>query len=205
MRLSVSSNIKEVTKGLSRLEREVIPQAAARSLNDTATGTVKQAVRDLSKQMPIKQKGARRGFKVIRARKKHLIAEIRTQGAAIPLIDFKGTRAVRAGVKSKAYGKDQLYKNAFIAKMPPGKRGKRHKGVFVNKSGNYSQRKQRGIAKLPSGKIYAKALPIKELWGPSLPAVFADKEAHDKATKFIRKTFPKRLSHNIRFLASRAR
>ena len=179
--------------------------AITRSLNDVGKKVLTLSRREVANEMGIKQKAIKKSFRLKRATFKNLTALVLVQGRAIKLIDFKNTRAVKKGVKSKAYGENKLYEGAFIATMPSG-----HKGAFRRgKVGNYAKRKRRGgglaevIAGANQGKQYAKALPIKELYGPSAPKTMANRRIKTLLEKQIKISFPQILRRNIKFYASR--
>lgn len=102
---------------------------------------------------------------------------IRASGRPLPLSYFKGTAQRKSGVTSLAYGKRTLYAKAFLATMGSG-----HRGAYVRKKGASTQPvrvfpKSSQASKVMSGKLAGKeartALPIKELFGPSVPGTLA--------------------------------
>lgn len=91
-------------------------------------------------------------------------ATISTKGARIPVIDLKAlgpepSRGRGRGVSWQTQGGQRAREpQAFIATMSNG-----HRGVFI---------KAKSLTKKSRG-AWSKNLPIKELFGPSLPHVFA--------------------------------
>ena len=76
MRISIKDNIKEVTKGMSSMQKKQIPFATMLALNDTAFALHKtykaQTKQKFNDPTPFTQKG----FKVQKARKTHLEAVV---------------------------------------------------------------------------------------------------------------------------------
>ena len=97
MQINVSSNIQEVTRGLSAVQRKQIPFAASQALNDVAK---KAAMRDLrDKANRTFQGGATRftrsGFLYRRSNKKNLTAEVFIEPSRAKYMRFQidgGTR-----------------------------------------------------------------------------------------------------------------
>jgi len=205
MKVSISDNIKEVQRGLSKFQKRAMPKAVTRSINDVARKTLTQSRREVAKEMGVVQKALKKSFRLKRATFKKPTSWLFCQGKPIKLINFKNTRALKKGVKSKAYGENKFYPGAFIATMPGG-----HKGVFKRgKVGSYAQRKRRGkgLVRIKSGpnqgQSYAKALPIKELYGPSAPTTMADSRIQRLIKQQIYKNFPIFLRRNLSFYVSR--
>jgi hypothetical protein len=207
MQVSISSNIKEVQRSLSRFEKKAMPKAVTRSINEVARKVFTQAKREVANEMGIVQKHIKSSFWLRRATTKRQIAEVITKGQPIKLIAFKNTRALKLGVKSKAYGESKFYKGAFITTVGKGA----HKGVFAkqrNKLGDYRQRKiHSGLGRIKSGpnqgRAYAKALPIKELYGPSAPVTMMDRRIQRLIQQQIKNNFPVYLRRNLTFYVSK--
>ncbi len=69
MKIDVRSNIKEVSKTMSKLDRQVIPKATVMGLNKGITNVRTQVVRRVSKTTGIKQKHLRQLITVSKAGK----------------------------------------------------------------------------------------------------------------------------------------
>ena len=80
-----------------------------------------------------------------------IATHIRSSRRPIPLIDFPSTRQTATGVATRAWGRPQVIRSAFIATMPTG-----HRGVFRRSSRT--------------------RLPIRELWGPHIHGTFTTPE-----------------------------
>ena len=164
--VSVRSNVDEVAKHLSVYGKRVIPTATMRALNRTAANVQTVARRNISKEMGLKQKDVKDSLKINKASKFDLAASVTGTGRHIRLIKFKGTRQLKAGVKSAAWGDPTLYPSTFIQTIPS--TGGRN--VFKRKT--------------------AARLPIKTVWGPSVPRTMASDEVWKAMEEAIRDRFP---------------
>jgi len=138
------AQIERAVKGIPR----GMPRVVSRAINKTATTARSHLVKRIAGILPIKQKDIRKGMPIYKATLNRWQATIRIIGKAIPLIQFKA-RQTRKGVTYKKAGADTraLIRSAFIAVMPTGR-----KGVFL--------------------RLGRPRLPIRELYGPSLPSIF---------------------------------
>jgi hypothetical protein len=86
MRISVQAYIKEVTKGLNELQREVVPRAAQQALNYVVPRVKTLTVRELQSALRLRnQKGLRASIKVVKASKGNLTAEVATADRSIKM------------------------------------------------------------------------------------------------------------------------
>lgn len=173
-----------LNRKLTALEREVLPKSSARALNRTATTARKEAVKDVRIAMGIKASPVRGAMLIIRATAKKLVAIIKVSGAPLSLRHF-GARQVRKGVSHKAYGRRQIAKGAFMA-LP----GTNRKGTSSTIPQAFTRK--RGTR-----------LPIKKLWGPSIPKTMADDAILNKLHALINRVYPERLERELKFFVSR--
>ena len=179
IQLDIKQDIKKIEKSLYKLNKN-IPKATSRALNKAIVKVKTEAKRDLSQRMGIAAKKVSQSFRVIKANVSNLKAYINARGAHIQLIYFKRTRQLKKGVKSQAWGKDKLYRGTFIAKMNSG-----HKGVFTRLF-------RKSIAGEPIN------LPIKELYGPSVPKEMNEKIVIKKMRTVGRITFWNEFKRQLR-------
>ncbi|OJA74515.1 hypothetical protein BGV72_24490 [Burkholderia ubonensis] len=71
-----------------------------------------------------------------------------------------------------------------------------HKGVF-ERTGKTHKKVMR------NGKVVRTGLPIKELFGPSIPQSLANDAVKKALMKKIREKFPQILKHELAFIASK--
>jgi hypothetical protein len=181
--IDVQHNFRRVAIKLFELRTDVLEKAKIRALNKVAAQAKVAASKEIRaagynmKARVIKQK-----ITIVRAATGKPYVTIRVYGSSIPLIHF-GARKTNSGVSvSVKYGR-KLIKGAFIATMPSG-----HQGVFV-RTGN--------LHKKINGQWHG--LPIKELFGPSVPVAFSNNIVQQALNKLIREKFPAILEHEIKF------
>lgn len=176
---------KDVQRALRSLRMRG-PARIVRALNRAGVSTQTAMVREVARDMGIKQADVKKAMRVTNAREGHFEATVSATGARMPLIAFgaKGPEPSRGkgrGVTARMQGARKRYPHAFIARMRSG-----HRGVFQRTS-------------IPGGP----RLPIRELFGPSIPLVF---------NRFARlglergeESLIKNLQHEFRFLLQQVR
>lgn len=84
--ISVRADIKEVIRGLSELEREVVPRAAQQALNYVVPRVKTLTVRELQSALKLRnQKALRATIRVVKAQKGNLTAEVGTADRSIKM------------------------------------------------------------------------------------------------------------------------
>ncbi|MEO0410401.1 MAG: phage tail protein [Pseudomonadota bacterium] len=157
---------------MTAFEKQAFPKAASRSINEALKKVETHTVRALASSTGARQKTIRATLKRGKASQARLIASLSSRAERpLSLMEF-GARQTKKGVSSKAWGKRKLYRHAFIASMPNGK-----VGVFTRK------RTQR--------------LPIKTLYGPSIPREMADNEIKDMMNSVFQQRLRDRFPHNL--------
>ncbi len=155
MKIDVRRNIKEVSKTMSKLDRQVIPKATVTALNRSKDRMYTKVVRELAKATGIKQKELRQLMLKFKATYASREAGFTVRGKAPNLIRFNA-RQTKKGVSATAWGKRRVYAGSFI--------GNDGRTVFARKS--------------------AKRLPIKSLYGPAPPRELL-REKIDQAAKLF--------------------
>lgn len=198
IKIKCTIDATQVKAGLQALGTGA-PKASMRAINRTLDGTKTRAIRDIAADLGIKQADLRhvgRGagaLSVYRASEQSLRGSLQGTGARIPLYDFgaKDTQDARRkmgdsvkrlvhfvthgqGVTYRMQGKMKRLPHAFTARMASG-----HIGVFQRK-----------------GK---RALPVRELFGPSLPHVFR-KHIESALKAFASEALQNNLRHEIGYL-----
>lgn len=170
--LNVKADVEEVLNMLNETERHHVPLAASAALNRTSSAVQTVARRELSKDMGVQQKRLKGMLYKTNASKFRLTAEVIGTGKPIKLIYFKGTRQLKAGVKSAAYNQAKTYPHTFISNMRSG-----HRGVFVRQG---------------KGR-----LPIKELFGPGVPKSMVQLHIIRAMNNKGQSEFTKRFQHEL--------
>ena len=178
------------------LGNDIVNQAMTSALNKLATKASTAASRAIRDKYAIKAKDLRkrgthnrRGLSIIRARRGRDMAIILSTGTALPLINFRVSpktpekdlsRKHRKGIRYRVVKAKQVrVRKAFVARMRSG-----HIGVFERTSN--------------------KRLPIRELFGPSIPQMFREQNTLSALARTITESAPGIIAHEIRFRAERA-
>lgn len=183
MRISVRVDVKDMTGGLDLLRKKA-PSAIWRALDRAATSGRAFMSQQIVADTGLAAKYVKREI-VIEKGKEH--ARLLVKGYRLPLIAFsaRGPRPSRGrgrGVSYKLPGSAGRIPNAFIATMPnPGPESNWHEGVFK--------------------RATTKRLPIRQLYGPSLPHVFV--KYLDDGAAHAEQELRKNLAHEMDFLLKR--
>jgi hypothetical protein len=180
LEVSVTDNVKDVLSSLNELERQAIPKAVVRSLNRTVSSVNTQANRRIAKVMGTTVGTVKSRITLLKANSSRWIASLKAGGRPFRLAHFK-PRQTKQGVTAAAWGKRKVYKHTFLATVKAGDTGVQ--GVFVR-----------------TGK---KRLPIKQLWGPSVPTTFREPEVQTLMSDTAQTQFDKELKRNLDFYAKR--
>ncbi len=180
LEVSVTGNVKEVISSLNNLEKQAIPKAVVRSLNRTVSSVNTQANRRIAKMMGTNVATVKRRISIMKANSSRWIASLKATGRPFRLAHFK-PRQTKQGTSAAAWGKRKLYKGTFLATVKAGDGGVQ--GVFIR-----------------TGK---KRLPIKQLWGPSVPVTFSQPEVQTLMNDMAQSQFDKELKRNLDFYAKR--
>lgn len=189
--VNVRSNASTMVQELLSAKWDM-PQATARALNRMAEqALVKSArqVRDAGYNLKISE--IKKALRVARANQGQLKSAVIATGKPIPLIAY-GARQVANGVSVNVLNGRKVIAEAFIATMPSG-----HKGVFVRKPG--AKHKKVGVGANASWH----ALPIRQLYGPSIPDGMANDKVREAIMALIEEKFPQLLDHELKWAQRR--
>ena len=152
MEFDVRADISVVTAALNELQQSGIAKAASRGINKTLVTVNAQAARDIKQDIggKLSISDIKASLSVYKATMKVLYVAVQAKGKRLPIIKLDpGASQDGTGVNYKM-GKGRGHiDHAFIATVKTG-----HRGVFKRKTRS--------------------RLPIQELYGPSLPKVFAN-------------------------------
>lgn len=175
IKFDVRPDFRAMRRTLTDLQRKKLPQATARALNKTVMEVRTEARREIRKTRKLPVRVINASLKVRKAHKSRLVATITASGEPIPLRDYGATQR-RKGVTVNVSGRRKIVKDAFI----------------VDKIGRHVF-KRVGHARLP----------IKKLYGPSLPTAFVTRAVTAAMTKKAAKAWPKNMSHQLRRITSK--
>lgn len=186
--LSVSVRTREITAGAIPNPKDEI-RAIVRALNKTAMQARTQAVREVrAVGYNIKASTVRKAITLYRARGDNPVAMLKARGLPIPLIEY-GAKQTKSGVSVRVKSGRKTLRHAFMATMKSG-----HTGVF--------ERVGKGHKRVTKkGRSYMSGLPIKELYGPSIPDSLSNEAVEKTLAKFIADKYPAILKHEIAWLA----
>lgn len=190
LKLDVRADVKGITAAMTRYVGEQ-QKAVVRALNKTAMqARTAAAVEVRSAGYNIKSSAIKKSFTIIRASRGNLVVILKATGRPIALVNY-GARQGKNGVSVQVKTGRTVLRHAFIATMRNG-----HAGVFERK-GNAHKKVMR------NGKVFRSGLPIKELFGPSIPQSLANDSVEKALMAKIREKFPQILRHEIAFAASK--
>lgn len=188
----LSLNVQSDTKGIvASLTKYVGDQqkAVVRALNKTAEQARTAASQEVrAAGYNIKASAIKKSFVIQRAKAGNLAVVLRATGRPIALINYDA-RNGKTGVSVRVKTGRFVLRHAFIATMPNG-----HQGVF-ERTGN----KHKVVTR--NGKKVRTGLPIKELFGPSIPQSLANDAVQKAVMAKIREKYPAILRHELAFAA----
>ena len=191
MKLVVSTNVRDVIAELQAAGQETRP-AVVRALNKTVAQVKVRAsryVRDAGYKLKIAD--IKKAIKVNQASTGRLRADAVANGRPISLMNYNA-RPVSAGVSVDVLNGRKTIAHAFIA---TGRGGNQQ--VYVREAGS----KHKKVIK--DGKVQWRALPIRKLYGPSIPDALASKGVEQALRELIAERFPVVLEHEHAWLLKR--
>lgn len=190
--LNISVDVTDAKRQLYGMRDREVRRAASNAINRTLT-TVRKVATDklkevIGKELGLGASGLKKSIKMYRAsaRAGRLQGRLVPSGKHLPLINFKA-RKTSKGVSHSAWGRRQIAKGAFIAKMPGG-----HKGVYRRVPAGYAKRHTKGRPTTSTPN-----LPIKEMFGPSIPREFINKRVLWGMESAARKAWPKNFQREL--------
>ena len=188
MRIDIRDNIKEVTKGLSSMQKKQIPFATMLALNDTAFALHKTYKKQTLQKFDSPTTFTQKGFRVEKAKKTNLVAVvyvektredymklqvdggIRTpKNSAIVIANSKNSNDVAkypsGNIKKGAYNKIKRNKDKYFFGKPKGNQGS--EGIWERygreSSGTSAGQKIRQVAKLTKMGRYKALYPFEAI------------------------------------------
>lgn len=188
--LNVRSDVRGIISDLSRYVGDE-KKAVVRALNKTADQARTEAAKEVrAVGYNIKASAIKKSFSIKRASAGNLVVILKATGRPIGLINY-GARQGKQGVSVQVKSGRKVLRHAFIASMPNG-----HRGVFER-----TGREHKKVVR--NGKVMRSGLPIKELFGPSIPQSLANDAVEKAVMAKIRQKFPQILKHELAFAAAK--
>lgn len=189
IKFDVRGSMDRIIADMARVKSEVVQKATVNALNKVAAQVktaASRAMRDAGYNLKVSD--IKKAMTVYRATAGSLTAKVVSSGRPVPLIKY-GARQTGKGVSVDVLHGRKLIAGAFIATMPSG-----HTGVYV-RMGNRHKRVMK------AGKPAWSALPIKELFGPSVPDGLANQAVQEALQRLIEDKFPELLRQQIKRLS----
>lgn len=185
MQIDVKADISAALRKLDRVSKEVTDKAVVRALNRVAEQARTQAAREIREAgYNVKAAALKKAMDLSKASQGRLVARVRATGRPIPLINYDA-KPVKNGVAVKVKGARKVIAHAFIVTLPSG-----HRGVFERVGSTHKKVMHNGVAQW-------RGLPIKQLFGPAIPSMFANKIVQDALERGVRERFPERFKHEL--------
>lgn len=170
----------QVLRTLDDLPRGPARRAIVRGLNKTAANVRTSASTAIRERRALSAKVVRDAMAIRKATKDNLVSSLVVTGRPIPLRDYKASQT----------------KRGVTVKVSPGKR------TLVSHAGNRAF-----IIDKIGGHVFARQgkerLPVKKLYGPSLPSTFIQEQVRAAWTATAKDALPKRLAEEVRFELAR--
>lgn len=187
--VGLSTNANLIGLEFTQAARDMQQQAAARALNKMADQAKTAAAREVrSAGYNLKASVIKAQMRVKRATPGQLTASVVASGRPIPLIQY-GARQTGRGVSVSVQKGRKVIAGAFIATMRSG-----HVGVYVRESGGKHVKVKKG------GKASWHELPIRQLFGPSVPDALANKAVQDALQTLVAEKLPRLIEHEHAWL-----
>lgn len=178
---------------LGRVGADLVPKAAARALNRTASQAKQEAIRGITDEVGESGRsrlGLSKSIQIERASWGRLTATVWSRSKPLPLIYFNPTQTAE-GVVVVIGGKRIVRPHAFIKKIYGAR------SVWL--------RKHRGTgssARTPSGPLRGR-FPIKKLYGPRAGSVMLSKRVLERVRAMVNQKFPELFEREIKYQLSR--
>jgi hypothetical protein len=178
IKVDVRGSMDRIIADMERMKREAVGPATVATLNkvaDQVKTAASRSMRDAGYNLKVSD--IKKGLTTYRATAGNLTAKVVASGKPIPLIKY-AARQTGKGVSVNVLHGRKLINGAFIATMPSG-----HIGVYVRQGKQHKK-------VMKNGRTVWSALPIKELFGPSVPDGLANKAVQEAMQQLIEEKFP---------------
>lgn len=191
IKLDVKLDVKAITASIAQIAKEQ-EKAVVRALNKTAAQARTEAARSVrAAGYNIKIAAIKKSFTISKARSRHLVVTLKSTGEQIKLINY-GARQSKSGVSVQVLEGRQVLRHVFLAKNARG-------GVGIFERVDRQGGKHKVVVR--NGKKVRIGLPIKELFGPSIPQALSNEIVEKALMDKIREKFPAILAHEVQWLA----
>lgn len=184
--ITVRDNMRDVLAGMRSMTSDVTQRATVLALNRSIDRAYTEAAREArAAGYNMRISDIKALLRRTRASAASQIATLTASGRPVPLIKY-GARQTSRGVTVQVLNGRKLIPGAFIATMPSG-----HTGVYVRDANAKHKKVKR------AGHTSWHALPIRELFGPSVPDMFVNYQVSESIMDLIDAEFTKRFEHEL--------
>lgn len=188
MQISIQHDLKKLRQQIGVLETKVAPQATVRTINRVAESAKTASVKHIAPQLGSRQSGIKRRIKTQKASFKRLWATLIARSKPLQLIEFvvgskKPTQqsgGKRGLVRTKVFGKQKTYQQAFIA---PRSSGDSKTTIYVRKG---KSRK-----------------PLRMMYGPGIEQFFKRNDNFKVMENKVRERLAAEFVRNLNFYIKR--
>jgi len=187
MKFSYTTNIQSVIDDLEA-GAKVTVRAVVNALNRTIAQVKTRASREVrAAGYKLKAADIKAAIRVTKASSGRLRADATASGKPIPLMKYSAKQGP-GGVSVDVLNGRKVIAHAFIAQTKNGPQ------VFVREAGGKHKKVMKG------GKAVWSSLPIRKLYGPSIPDSLASKAVEASLIALINERFPAILAHEHEWL-----
>lgn len=176
----ITFDVRKVLGNVGEIPRGPMRRAAVRGLNKVVVNVRTSASTAIRQRRALSAKVVRDAMAIRKATNQHLVSSIVVTGRPIPLKGYKANQTKRGVTVAVTPGKRTLVSHAG------------NKAFIIDKIGGHVFARQ--------GKS---RLPVKKLFGPSLPSTFVQEQVRAAWTATAMDAMPKRLAEEMRFELSK--
>lgn len=181
MRYEIRGDVAAQVRKLGNdMQRKRVPVAAARAINKTLTNVRTEASKQIRQERALKANVVKDALSISRATRSRLIGALYATGRPIPLRDYAARQTKKGVTVSVTRGQRKRVQHAGNA------------AFIVNKIG---------------GNVFAREgksrLPIKKLYGPSIPATFVKDRVMAAIDRVGRDAWRRRFAEEMQFELSK--
>ena len=191
--VDVRSNLQDVLASFAADTLQVKEVATVRALNKVAAQVVTASSKEIrAAGYGLKASDIKAQLKVTRATPGVLAAAVVARGRPIGLIKYDA-RQLGKGVSVNVLNGRKVIAKAFIRQLPNGKQA-----VLIREADAKHKKVMR------NGKATWSALPITQLFGPSVPDAMVNQNVQAALERLIRDRFPTVFASELRYAISKA-
>ena len=182
LKVSVTADLSQLKRAFSHLSGKGTRAATSRALNKAGVNMRTDAIRVVREKRALKAKTIRDAFTIIKASAARLIVDLIARGRPIPLREYGATQTQRGVTVRVTKGA----KRAVVVHQG-------NRAFAVQKYGDHVYARE--------GKA---RLPIKKLYGPSIPTALTNEAAQHAILRKGQTSFLARLKEELRFESRKA-